>query len=208
MKQGNKLILFLVVLFIVIEALISLRPTGLVATSVGIIKQAEAVMYEDNRNDIIFQIELTPDGSWYSYNGTYDGNHAGYDTGNYSDSITQTFTLENTGSRSIDVLLASEDLVSESNYLDTNITDGDFQIYIPTIGWNNVPDNSDEDIDGSKNLQELCIANDLLIGSNVTGFDFRIRGSYSGNYTGLVTVTVYSSDTINPCSTIGSYATP
>lgn len=207
MKPGNKLILFLVVLFLVIEALISLKPTGLVVTSVGIVNQAEAVMYEENKNDIIFQIELTPDGNWHSYNGTYDGNHAGYDTGNYSDSITQTFTLENTGSTAVDVLLAGEDLVSGSNYLNTDKANGDFQVYIPTIGWKNVPDNSDDDIDGSKDTKELCVANDLLVGSNVTGFDFRIRGDHAGNYTGLVTVTAYS-DTINPCSTIGSYVFP
>ena len=54
MKRGNKLILFLVVLFLAVEALISLKPTGLVATSIGIINQAEAAMYEDNMNDIIF----------------------------------------------------------------------------------------------------------------------------------------------------------
>ena len=208
MKQGNKLILFLVVLFLAIEALISLKPTGLVTTSVSITSQAEAMMYEHNKNDIIFQIELVPDGNWYSYNGTYDGNHAGYDTGNYSDGITQLFTLENTGSKSIDVLLASEDLVSGGNYIDTKRINGDFQIYIPTIEWKNVPDNNNEDIDGSKNLQELCIANDLLVGGNVTGFDFRIRGNCTGNYTGIVTVTAYSSDTINPCSTLGSYVFP
>jgi hypothetical protein len=207
MKQGNKLILFLVFLFLAIEALLSLKPTGMVATSVGIINQAEAVMYEYNRNDIIFQIELIPDGNWHSYNGT-DGNHAGYDTGNYSDGITQLFSLENTGSATIDVLLASEDLVSGSIYINTDRINGDFQIYIPTVGWKNVPDNNNKDIDGSRDLQELCIANDISVGSNITGFDFRIRGHHAGNYTGLVTLTAYSSDTINPCSTIGSYVFP
>ncbi len=208
MKRGNKLIVFMVVLLIVIEALLTLKPTGLVATAVGIVNQAEAVMYEDNVNDTIFQIALIPNGNWYSYNGTYDGNNSGYDTGNYSDGITQTFTLENTGSEIVDVLLASEDLESGSNYLDVKRINGDLQVYIPTVGWENVPDNSNQDADGSKNLQELCIAVDLQVGYNVTGFDFRIRGSYAGNYTGIIAVTAYSNETINPCTVLGDYVFP
>lgn len=178
--------------------------TGLfgASTSVGIIDQVDAVMYEEQKEDVIFQISLNDDGNWYSYNGSFGGIKGGYDD---YDNLTQTFILENLGSTNIDVLIASEDFGLNGDYINTDQTNGDLQIYIPGIGWKNIPDNSNTDADGIKDNSELCIANDLKVGNNIAGFDFQVRGNLSGNYTSQLTITAYNNRTANPCTGLGIY---
>ncbi len=178
--------------------------TGLfgATTSVGIINQVDAVMYEEQKEDVIFQINLNDNGSWYSYNGSFGGIKSGYDD---YDNLTQTFTLENIGSVNIDILIASEDFGENGSYINADLANGDLQIYIPGIGWRNIPDNNDADIDGIKDNSELCIANDLKVGNNVQGFDFQVRGNLSGNYTSQLTITAYNNHTVNPCTGSGIY---
>ncbi len=178
--------------------------TGLfgATTSVGIIDQVDAVFYEEQKEDVIFEISLNADGNWYSYNGSYGGVKGGYDS---FDNITQTFTLENIGSTNVDVLIAAEDFGIDEDYIDVSRVSGDFQIYIPGVGWKNIPDNNDKDIDGKKDDKELCLADLLLVGHKTTGFDFRIRNGISGNYTSQITITTYNNETSNPCKEIGTY---
>ena len=172
-------------------------------TSVGIIDQVEAAFYEEEREDVIFEISIKSDGDWYSYNGSYGGIKGGFDS---FDNITQTFTLENMGSTHVDILISSEDFgINEGNYIEVSMDDGDFQIYVPGVGWKNIPDNNDNDIDGKKDDEELCIANLLLVGNNLTGFDFRIRNGLSGNYSFPVEFTAYNGETSNPCKIRGEY---
>jgi len=183
--------------------------------SVSIKPEINHIVFEHrggNTGDHIFQIgPLIDDGNWYSYNGSYGGIYAGYEIGVYSGNDTNLFIIKNTGSETIDVFISSSDfdngIVGDSNYVDVNRSSGNFQIFIPGDGWRNVPDNSEIDEDNYKNTEELCIVNDLAVGSSVSGFDFQIRlqpGTDDGNYTANIVVSVFD-DTIDYCSGAGEY---
>ncbi len=168
---------------------------------------------EEDTGDHIFQIgPLIDDGNWYSYNGSYGGIYSGYEIGVYSGNDTNLFIIKNTGSETIDIFISSSDfdngIVGDSNHIDVNRSFGNFQIFIPGDGWRNVPDNSEIDEDNYKNTEELCIVNDLAVGSYVDGFDFQIRsqpGTDDGNYTANIVVSVFESDIIDYCSGAGEY---
>ena len=198
-------------------------PTGYVVNTpitVAIVPELNHIFYEEEHinpsKDYVFQIgPITTDGQWYSYNSTYGGVFAGYDIGIYSDDNTNLFNLKNTGTKTIDVVMASSDfdngVMGDGNYIDINQFDGDFQIYIPGTGWRNVSDNNNQDDDGIKNNEELCIANNLVVGAEVIGFDVRIRawpGTNPGNYTAHILLSVFESDTIDICTGAGEYVLP
>jgi hypothetical protein len=189
----------------------SIKTTGMfgTVTSVGIIEQSEAIMYEQYRSDPVFEIELSGSGTELSYNGSDGSIKAGYDS---FDNQTQVFTLENVGSTTIDVTISAEDFGSPENYIDVGEERTDFQIYVPGFGWKNVPDKSVLDGDGQRDDSELCIAKSLEVGKNVTGFDFRINGTsgvnYTSNYTSFIRVTAYDSAIIGICNNSGSYVSP
>ncbi len=188
--------------------------------SVTIAPELNHIFYEEElmnpSRDYVFQIgPITTDGLWHSYNSTYGGVFAGYDIGTYSDNNTNLFKLRNTGTKTIDVIIASSDfdngMIGDGNYIDVNQFGGDFQIYIPGTGWRNVSDNNNRDEDGIKNNEELCIANNLVVGAEVSGFDVRIRawpGTNHGNYTAHIMVSVFESDTIDICTGVGEYVLP
>ncbi|NOQ55512.1 MAG: hypothetical protein GQ477_01760 [Nanohaloarchaea archaeon] len=185
--------------------------------SVTIQSETNYVFYEDSGADIskdfVFQIgPIVDDGNWYSYNGSYGGIYRGYDIGIDSDNETLQFSIKNIGTTKLDVVIASSDfdngIFSDTNFIDVNRTDGNFQIYIPGDGWRNVPDNVDVDDDRSKDVGELCIVDDLVVGGIVDGFDVRIRspvGTDLGNYTANIIVSVVDSEMFNPCSGVGEY---
>ncbi len=198
-------------------------PTGLFTSpiaSVSIISQSGCILFEDNGSniitDFIFQIgPINPDGNWYSYNGSDGTTQSGYDIGPGSDGITQTFTLKNMGTTTVDVTMASSDFdnstKNDSNYIDVAQTNGSFQIYLPGAGWRNIPDNDDNDDDKTKETTELCIADDLMINESIKGIDFRLRapvGLQPGNYTAKIVITSYDSAKINPCSGTGVHIIP
>lgn len=184
--------------------------------SVSVKPEINHIVFEDmggDINDHVFQIgPIIDDGNWYSYNGSYGGIPSGYDIGLYSDNNTNFFVIKNTGSETIDVFISSSDfdngIVGDSNHIDVNMSLGNFQIFIPGDGWRNVPDNSEIDEDNYKNTEELCIVNDLAVGSFVSGFDFQIRsqpGTDDGNYTANIVVSIFESDNIDYCSGAGEY---
>jgi len=198
-------------------------PTGLFASPIAsatIISQSGCIIFEDTNNDsitdFIFQIgPISPDGNWYSYNGSDGTNQSGYDIGSGSDSITQAFTLKNMGTTTVDITIASSDFDNstkdDENYIDVARTGGSFQIYLPGAGWINIPDNDDNDDDKTKETEELCIADDLMINESIEGIDFRLRpqvGLQPGNYTAKIVVKSYDSAKINPCSTTGVHIIP
>lgn len=183
--------------------------TGFVSMGVAITDQNENIFYEVNdAQNVEFQITLTKENSYFSYNGT-GGIYGGRDIGIYSNNITEKFILQNMGSTTIDVLIAAEDVEkSDGTYIDVGIS-GDFDIYILDYGWKGIPDNNNQDADSQKDDTELCIANNLLIGDMIGEFDFRVRGDVlDGNYTSHITITSYNSDITNPCSRPGEYVTP
>lgn len=198
-------------------------PTGLFTSpiaSVSIISQSGCIIFEDTNNDsitdFIFQIgPIDPDGNWYSYNRSSDSNQSGYDIGPGSDSITQAFTLKNMGTTTVDITIASSDFdnstKNDSNYIDVARVNGSFQIYIPGVGWRNIPDNDNNDDDKTKETEELCIADDLTINESIGGMDFRLRppvGLQPGNYTAKIVITSYDSAKIDPCSATGVHIIP
>lgn len=198
-------------------------PTGLLTSptaSVSIISQSGCILFEDNGSgsitDITFQIgPINPDGNWYSYNGSDGTTQSGYDIGPGSDSIIQAFTLKNMGTITVDITIASSDfdnsIKNDTNYIDIARTNGNFQIYIPSAGWRNIPDNDDNDEDKTKETTELCIADNLMISESVKGIDFRLRppvGLDPDNYTAKIVITSYDSAKINPCSGTGVYIIP
>ncbi len=198
-------------------------PTGLFTSPIAsatIIPQSGCLIFEDNTSntiiDFIFQIgPIDPDGNWNSYNRSSDSNQSGYDIGLGSDSITQAFTLKNMGTITVDITIASSDFdnstKNDSNYIDVAHVNGSFQIYIPGAGWRNIPDNDDNDDDKTKENQELCIADDLMINESIEGMDFRLRapvGLQPGNYTAKIVITSYDSAKIDPCSGTGVHIIP
>ncbi|MHA1287149.1 MAG: hypothetical protein ACTSPB_07050 [Candidatus Thorarchaeota archaeon] len=208
---------FMLIVLVLLAVSISLMEfekqgiTGMASSSMGvsILKQSEAKAYEVVWRDITFQIgPLTNADEWYSYNGSYGGTHRGYDM-DYNEK-TQTFTLENTGGSTVDALIAAEDFSNGSSYINVSKTNGEFQIYIPDVGWKNIPDNNDEDADLMKDTQELCIANDLKPLENVSGIDFRIkRGNIpDANYTAQIVITIFDNSSYSPCTGVGDYVTP
>ncbi|NOR84847.1 hypothetical protein GQ473_01910 [archaeon] len=227
-KRKLREIGYAMALFIVLGVLVVLlNGTGFISTplgyvvnttiSVSIAPELNHIFYEGESvnpsKDYVFQIgPITTDGLWHSYNSTYGGVFAGYDIGTYSDNNTNLFKLRNTGTRTIDVLIASSDfdngVIGDGNYIDVNQFGGDFQIYIPEIGWRNVSDNNNRDEDGIKNNEELCIANNLVVGAEISGFDIRIRAWSDidpGNYTAHIMVSVFESDNIDVCTGVGDY---
>lgn len=188
--------------------------------SVSIVSQSESLIFEDNgaesKDDFTFQIgPMNADDNWYSYNGTYGGVKSSYDSGLGSDGMTQTFSIKNMGTATVDVTIAAADFDNgtrdDGNYIDVDQSVGNFQIYIPGAGWRYVPDNNDKDDDNSKEIEELCVADDLMINESVAGIDFRLRapaGLQEGNYTGSVVFIAYDSTKLNPCSGVGVYAIP
>ena len=222
-KRWYVISLFLIVSIIIIF----LSGTGFISTPLGyvlntnisvtIASELNHIFYEEESvnpsKDYVFQIgPITTDGLWHSYNSTYGGVFAGYDIGTYSDNNTNLFKLRNTGTKTIDVLISSSDfdngVLGDGNYIDVNQFGGDFQIYIPDTGWRNVSDNNNRDEDGIKNDEELCIANNLVVGADVSGFDIRIRAwsdTYPGNYTAHIIMSVFESDIIDICTEVGEY---
>lgn len=208
------LIIFLAVFIIINELVFSQVSLG-----VTIEKAAYGSFFEDENNqqenDNMFSIgSIITNGSWYSYNGTNGGISSGYDSNSTSytaaDNTTQLFTFMNKGSISVDVIVSAEDFGNSSTYINVDKINGDFQIYVPNVGWKNVTDNNNTDADLSKDTQELCLINDLAINGNVSGIDFRIKAPTDleiGNYTSLITLTTYDNTTINPCSEAGEYVT-
>lgn len=192
---------------------------GDVLTSVSVMPELNSIFYEGNAGNVkdnTFQIgPVIADNSWHSYNGTYDSMTSGYDIGIDSNNNTEFFDIENTGTTSIDMLIASSDfdngIISDGNYIDVNQSGGDLQVYIPGIGWKDVPDNSNKDDDGYRNTEELCIADNLEVGGKIEGIDFRIRarnGLSPGNYTAHIITSVFESNNLNPCFGAGEYVRP
>ena len=220
----NRMIEFVIPAVLILILLVAgmkyeFKPSGKVTelpVSITIIVEANGIMFEDEgnaeENDNIFQIgPVSLDDGWYSYNGTYGGVDEGYDTNINGNNITETFSFKNKGSTSVDVLIAAEDFGDLTSYIDVAEDDGNLQIYIPGVGWKNIPDGSDTDADSHKDDRELCIINDLGVDQSVTGFDFRVRtnaGLISKNYTGKIMLTTYDDITINVCFSQGFYVTP
>lgn len=228
-SRRNSVSLILAVMMIVLVSVPLMEmpetPRGFIVgvpltASVSIVSQSEALIYEDNGtesiDDATFQLgPMTADDNWYSYNGSYGGVKSSYDSGLGSDGMTQTFTIRNMGTATVDVTIAAADFDNgtrnDGNYIDVDQSVGDFQIYIPGVGWRYVPDNDDKDDDYAKEVEELCVADDLMINESVAGIDFRLRaptGLQQGNYTGSVVFTAYDSKKLNPCSGVGAYVIP
>ncbi len=119
------------------------------------------------------------------------------------------------GTTTVDITIASSDFdnstKNDENYIDVARVNGSFQIYIPGVGWRNIPDNDDNDDDKTKETEELCIADDLMINESIEGMDFRLRpgvGLQPGNYTAKIVITSYDSAKIDPCSTTGVHIIP
>ncbi|MBN2095501.1 MAG: hypothetical protein JW727_05615 [Candidatus Aenigmarchaeota archaeon] len=174
-------------------------------TDVGIIDQVEVSMYEENPSDNVFEFFLNFTNETPSYNGTYDGPAGGFDS---FDGQTQLFTLENRGSTYADVLISAEDFSNGIEVIDVDRDNGAFQVYIPGVGWKNIPDGSDSDLDLEKDLLELCLADNIPVGGKVTGIDFRISGHAGGGFISRLRITAYNSATSNPCTSPGAYVAP
>ena len=209
MRRGTfvLLVLFLMAfaVFNLLQAKTQITGRFSAITYVGIIDQNEVMMYEEHMPDNAFEISFSQPDTWLSYNGTPDSTWSGRDT---YDGLTQPFTLENRGSIILDVTISAEDFYGNGTFVEVDKDYGDFEIYIPGIGWKKIPDNSESDPDGIKEPYELCIANLLGVGRNITGFDFRIKGESIGNPLSRIKAIAYNSDTVNPCRLAGLYINP
>ena len=204
----------LIITFVLITVLIfDLVPTGMVATSVSITEQLDSLLYEKSFNDTTFQISFIANDSYHTYNSTSDGTKSGLDIGASSNNFTEFFTLVPITSieKEIDVTIKSEDFNNgnnDGNFIDVDQNNGDVQIFIPSIGWRNIPDGSSTDADSSKDTTELCIANNLTFNSIINGFDFRIRSSSinSDSYLAEIKIAAYNVfGSFDPCSSVGEY---